>query len=95
MGKKEVPQLKSVKQNSKKEEKPVFDPTKSYIWQHDLPIEITGKEFEMILRALQANLQENQFQAHIMQYDALMVVQSILKRNVEDGTITERETPQE
>lgn len=67
----------------------VFDPSKSYSWDENLTVNITGLEFDTFFKALQSNLQGNLFQSHVLQYEALKVAQSILKRNVEDGTIKE------
>jgi len=68
----------------------VFDPSKSYVWEQDLKIEIDGIEFDAFMKALQSNLQGNVFQSHVLQYEALKVAQGILKRYVESGEIKER-----
>lgn len=66
-----------------------FDPNKSYRWNKDDQFILTGAEFDLIYKALQARAVNPEFQRFIVEFEALKLVESIFIKGVESGKIPE------
>ena len=75
----------------KQKEPIVFNPQSDYSWKNDDEFTINGKEFEIVHNTLSAIFNTNlpQSQMYIMLNEMFKITTSVLKREVEYGTIKE------
>lgn len=69
-------------------QKPTFNPTTSYQWQRDAIFPLKGGELDALKQILNALCQPAEAQRVIAAYEALKLVDNIIKEGVEAGTIT-------
>jgi hypothetical protein len=79
--------------SSKKPTPKKYDPSKSYQWNEDAVLSLTGLQFDKILKGLQARASTPEFQVFLMEKEALDTVTQIFVKNVENGTIYEMTPP--
>lgn len=72
-----------------------FDPSKSYEWDPNDEIVITGKQFQIIREALTNELKKPEFIEAVRKYEALKVVEDIFSDSVDSGIIREKTNEKE
>lgn len=68
---------------------PVYSPEKSYSWNANDVFAITGLQFDIINKVIQANLQNPEVQRALYLVEGAKAVQEILKVAVEEGLVSE------
>lgn len=66
-----------------------FNPQANYQWDPKAQFILSGAEFDLLFKALKANLNNPVFIAHVNQFEALKLMEKTFVDGVESGVITE------
>jgi hypothetical protein len=69
----------------------VYDSNKTYEWKAETEFTISGTEFGLILNTIRAILGTEQAQQILLAARTNEALEGIMKKNVEEGKITEKE----